>query len=445
MIYLILIDMKRFILSACLLVFGAMHLGAQEVVYSLNDEDGVYSAGDKVVVYAEATEDVSVTYDIMNSGVDTLDTRTVKLKKGKKKAVYSKKHKETCHIVLNLSYEGLETPVAVGFVVAPENFTAGYDCPPDLREFWDDQVAQLRKLPIESSLVKVTKCKEKGFEKTECHDLTLNMPEGRPVRGYMALPKDAEKGSLPIIIFAHSAGVNKHFNYATPERAVQYSKYGRGCISVDINAHGMENAQPQEYYDGLYNGELNRYPDRKITGHKDYYFRLMFLRLVRTLDYLTTLPEWDGKTVLVYGESQGGAQAMALSGIDNRVTACVAIVPAMNDLGASKQGRPACWPKARNSRMNKDNPLADEILPYYDAALLSTMSKADYWIEIGLVDKTCPPPAIWTAINVIKGKCIVHTFPFRPHHRPVAPYLEDWKKTNYDPRIEWMNEYLSIL
>jgi hypothetical protein len=39
----------------------------------------------------------------------------------------------------------------------------------------------------------------------------------------------------------------------------------------------------------------------------------------------------------------------------------------------------------------------------------------------------------------------VHTFPFRPHHRPVAPYLEDWKKTNYDPRIEWMNEYLSIL
>lgn len=442
MIYLILIDMKRFFLSACLLVLGAMHLSAQEVVYSLNDEDGVYSAGDKVVVYAEASEDVSVTYVIMNYGVDSLGTKTVNLKKGKKKAVYSKKHKETCHIVLNLSYEGLKTPVAVGFVVAPENFTAGYECPADMREFWDNQVAQMRKVDIEASLVEVKECKDKSLKKYECHDLTLNMHEGRPVRGYISWPKGAEKESLPIVIFAHSAGVNKSFNYATPERAIMYARYGNGCIAVDINAHGMENAQPQEYYDGLFNGEMNRYQDRKITGHKDYYFRLMFLRLVRTLDYLTSMPEWDGKKVLVYGESQGGAQAMALSGIDNRVTACVAIVPAMNDLGASKQGRPACWPKARESRMNKDNPIADKVLPYYDASLLSTLSKSEYWIEIGLVDKTCPPPAIWSSINVIKNRCIVHTFPFRPHHKPVAPYLEDWKNTNYNPRIEWMKEYL---
>lgn len=433
--------MKRFFLLVSLVV-AAGHLNAQDVVFSLNDEDGVYESGDKVVVYAEAEQDMVLSYDLMDYGVDTLMKKQCTLKKGEKTAVYSKRHRKTCHRTLVFSYEGAEKPVSVGFVVAPETFTPGYESPADLKTFWEDQIVQMRILEIKDSLVKVTECKEKGFDRMECYDLTLNMHEGRPVRGYIAWPKEAEKGTLPIVIFAHSAGVNKPFNYATPERAVQHAKYGKGCIAIDINAHGMENAQPQEYYDGLFNGEMKRYQDRRVTGHEDYYFRLMFLRLVRTLDYMTTMPQWDGKRVLVYGESQGGAQAMALSGIDKRVTACVAIVPAMNDLGASKLGRPSCWPKARDSKVNKDNPAVDQVLPYYDAALLASLSDADFWIEIGLVDKTCPPSAIWSAINGISGRCEVHTWPFRPHHRPVAPYLDGWKETNYNPRYDWMREYL---
>lgn len=441
MIYLILTDMKRMFLLICLIV-AAGQLDAQNVVYSLNDADGVYEAGDKVVVYAEASEDVEVTYALMDYGVDTLKTKTCTLKKGKKTAIYSKKYKKTAHQHLVLSHKGEEKPVSVGFVVAPETFVPGYECPADMKAFWNAQIAKMRKVGIEASMTEVTECKEKGFDKMECYDLTLNMHEGRPVRGYISWPKEAEKGSLPIVIFAHSAGVNKPFNFATPERAVQYSKFGGGCIAIDINAHGMENGQPQEYYDGLFNGEMNRYQDRRITGHDEYYFRLMFLRLVRALDYMTTMPQWDGKRVLVYGESQGGAQAMALSGIDERVTACVAIVPAMNDLGASKLGRPACWPKARDSRMNKNNPVVDQVLPYYDAALLAPLSKAEFWIEIGLVDKTCPPSAIWSAINGISGECIVHTWPYRPHHMPVAPYLAGWRESNYNPRFDWIKAYL---
>lgn len=434
--------MKRlYCLFACLCL-ALWSLDAQSVVYSLNNQEGVYDAGEKVVVYAEASEDVTVTYELLNYGVDPVASKTVSLKGGKKTVIYSRKHRKTCHLVLSLSHKGLEKPLSVGFLVAPENFTPGYESPADIRTFWDDQIARMRKVEIKDSKTEVLECNRKDFSRFSCFDLTLNMHEGRPVRGYIAMPKGAEKGSLPIVIFAHSAGVNKPFNYATPERAVQYSGYGGGCIAVDINAHGMENAQPQEYYDDLFNGEMNRYQDRRVTGHEDYYFRLMFLRMVRVLDYLTTLPEWDGQRVLVYGESQGGAQAMALAGIDERVTACVAVVPAMNDLGASLQGRPACWPKPRDGKANKNNPLADQILPYYDVSLLSAFSMADYWIEIGLVDMTCPPAAIWTAVNSISGECNVHTWPFRPHHRPTDPYLEGWKKTNHDPRFQWINDYL---
>ena len=46
----------------------------------------------------------------------------------------------------------------------------------------------------------------------------------------------------------------------------------------------------------------------------------MFVRLARALDFLTTRPEWDGKTLAVIGHSQGGCQALVAGGLDERVT-----------------------------------------------------------------------------------------------------------------------------
>lgn len=413
---------------------------AEGVVVSFNDEDGVYQLGDKVAVYVMADQDMELTCELMEYGTVPVKTNTISMKKGRKVVLYSARHRKPCHYMFRLSWEGLDKPELSGFIVSPESYDAGYECPENLRAFWDDQIARMRKESMTSSLARID---DFHSETLDCHDLTVNMHEGRPVRGYLCMPKDAQPKSLPIVIYAHSAGVNKVFNYATTERAVKLAEYGSGCIALDINAHGMENGQPQEYYDALNSGELYRYQNRRITGHQDYYFRLMFLRLVRALDYLVTLPQWDGKRVLIYGESQGGAQAMALSGIDERVGACVAIVPAMNDLGASIDGRPASWPGARDSKINADNTeVTDQVLPYYDAALLSTMSKADYWVEIGLADTTCPAPAIWSACNVIKGDVTVSPFPFRTHYVPGPTYYDQWKATCFTQRYEWIENYL---
>lgn len=422
------------------LCFFSLFSYADGIVVSFNDEDGVYKSGDKVVAYVTSDQDMDLTCEILEYGTVLVKKSNLSLKKGRKTLLYSAKHKSPSHYMFKLSYEGQEKPELSGFIISPESYRAGYDCPVNIRQFWDDQIARMRLTDMESSLSEIN---DFHSETLVCQDLTVNMHEGRPVRGYLCMPKDAQPKSLPIVIYAHSAGVNKVFNFCTTQRAVGLAEYGSGCIALDINAHGMENGQPQEYYDALNSGELYRYQNRRITGHQDYYFRLMFLRLVRALDYLVTLPQWDGKRVLIYGESQGGAQAMALSGIDDRVGACVAIVPAMNDLGAAIDGRPASWPGARDSKVNADNAeVADQVLPYYDAALLSTMSKADYWVEIGLADTTCPAPAIWSACNVIKGDVAVSPFPFRTHYVPGPTYYDQWKATCFTRRYEWIENYL---
>ena len=41
-----------------------------------------------------------------------------------------------------------------------------------------------------------------------------------------------------------------------------------------------------------------------------HYFRSVYLRIVRGLDYLSSRDDWDSKTLLLTGRSQGGGLAL---------------------------------------------------------------------------------------------------------------------------------------
>jgi cephalosporin-C deacetylase-like acetyl esterase len=64
----------------------------------------------------------------------------------------------------------------------------------------------------------------------------------------------------------------------------------------------------------------------------------MFLRVIAALDILTDRPEWDGRTLITRGTSQGGAQSLAAAALDPRVTLSVAGVSAMCDLSGMVVG-----------------------------------------------------------------------------------------------------------
>jgi len=124
---------------------------------------------------------------------------------------------------------------------------------------------------------------------------------------------------------------------------------------VDLNAHGMLNGQPDAYYKNLDSGELKQYSHIGLETKSDIYFRGMYLRLLRTIDYLTSLPEWDGERILLIGESQGGGQALAGAGLDKRVKAVVVTVPAMCDWAAFWWVERGAGPIPSNQNMIRKN------------------------------------------------------------------------------------------
>lgn len=66
-------------------------------------------------------------------------------------------------------------------------------------------------------------------------------------------------------------------------------KKAGGMLAMDINAHGIPNGKPQAF-DALSAGELRDY---RAIGNKDRescYFKGMFLRLIRAMDFLAAQP-----------------------------------------------------------------------------------------------------------------------------------------------------------
>jgi cephalosporin-C deacetylase-like acetyl esterase len=185
---------------------------------------------------------------------------------------------------------------------------------------------------------------------------------------------------------------------------------------MDINAHGIPNGRPAQYYADLDKGELQGYRTRGKESRETVYFLGMFLRLVRAIDFLTAQPEWDGRTVIVHGSSQGGAQSIVAAGLDPRVTFFAAGVPAMCDHTGFLAGRINGWPKfISNNATELPNPKAIEAVRYYDAMNFATRTKAAGIITVGFIDTTCPPTSVYAAYNALRGVKLIFNDPPSTH------------------------------
>ena len=443
--------MKR-IFFACttLLLFVMSVYGQNNFIYdpvflTINSENGQYAAGDTVKVYGVLTQECAeeLVCVVEANGKKIVGPMPVSLQQGDKTEVYSAVFNEPTSVLVHVyPKNNSKEKAVVGFVVASEGFRPGFDAPKDFDKFWGKQLKAMRKCKMQPSMKPAEFPKKVKQYENECelYAFEVNMHEGRSVHGYISWPKGAEKSSLPIMICLHGAG------YSRSDAVKAVSWASKGAIAIDINAHGYPDDQPQDYYDELAKGELKDYRNSKVVDHKSFYFRLMYLRAVRAVDFATTLPMWDGKRIMSYGSSQGGAQALAVAAIDKRVGAAVAHVPAVTDLAGHLQNHRGGWP-AYDRQMKKGDNIEAEmaILPYYDGAVMIQHTKAKLWIEAGLIDTTCPSECVIAAFNSAPSEDkTLYTFPYRPH----SPYKIDnrirpsWVKMVDDPRTDGILEWL---
>ena len=433
-------------LSACLALYSQNTSSWEELYLSQTNVSGIYAAGEKAAVYAEyfGENPASFTVTVSSNGFQLEKRYKVKIPAGKKTLLYEDSFFTPSAVKVDVaSTLDPEKVASIGLVVNPEGFRPGFDEPADFMDFWQKQIAAMRSLPIEATLepFELTGKLAAYADKVEIYEVEINMHEGRPVRAYVAWPKDALDHSLPITIHPHGAGVRS----ADPRYAVEWAM--KGTITMDINAHGLPNGKPKSFYEEYNTGELADYRTRRIVNHEQYYFRLMYLRMQRAVDWMTTLPLWDGKKIAAMGRSQGGGQAEFIAGVDSRVGFASFEVPALTDFGGMLASHRCGWPRSvgQCAYEGGDAELYREILPYYDGVNFLRHTSAQVVMEAGLTDETCAPEAVISGFNVCPSESkVLYIAPWRPHviGQMEKREYDNWFKTIETPRIEAAENYI---
>ena len=287
----------------------------------------------------------------------------------------------------------------LGVRVSPWKIRPGNPkCPADFDEFWAKKRAELDAVPVKATReeVKLSAKDAEKYPNVVCYDVKVDCAGGKPVSGYLCMPRGAEPKSLPAMVIYHGAGVRSSNKQAF---------YGQKAIAFDVNAHGIENGKPAKFYAALSKGELKSYWHRGYDNHENIYFIGMYMRVMRALDYVKSLPEWDGKTLIVCGGSQGGAQTIAAAALDPQVTLAVPGVPALCDLGGRLVGRRPGWPIHfyRPYEKQTDSKLIGETA-YVDGVFFARRIKCPVYFSTGGIDNTCHAVSVFAAYNAVPGK-----------------------------------------
>ncbi len=303
----------------------------------------------------------------------------------------------------------------IGAMVDPLKIQAAGEEPVDFDAFWAAARAELDAVPLQAKK-ESSSVPEAYAGKLDCWDVKVDCAGGMPVSGYLVVPAGAAAKSLPAIVSYHGAGVrsaNKPVGNAA-----------RGAIALDVNAHGIENGQPEEFYTQLSQNELKNYSHRDKEDPMNFYFRGMYMRVMRALDFVKSLPEWDGKNLIVMGGSQGGAQAIVAAALDSQVTICIAGVPALSEHSGplSKPQRQPGWPRLYkvDADGQPDNPAVCKTAAYYDNIWFAKRIKAEAWWSTGFVDNTCVPTGVFAAFNNLPAGIVkeITTTPAGNHGAP---------------------------
>ena len=169
--------------------------------------------------------------------------------------------------------------------------------------------------------------------------------------------------------------------------------------------HGLPNGEPDSYYADLENGPMFEYFLFGRNDRDSMFFHEMVMRLIRAIDVITAQPQWDGKTVMVHGCSQGGAQAVMAGCLDPRVDLVCAEIPAMCDHTGMAADRASGWPLLVECD-GEGAPDARQLKAarYYDVVNFARHVTVPTYVTAGIIDSLCPPTTVYAMYNQLKGE-----------------------------------------
>ncbi len=257
--------------------------------------------------------------------------------------------------------------------------------PADFDAFWAKQKAKLDKVPLKYTMTEV----KPSNAKVKQYAVSIDCAGPRPVTGYLTLPVDAKPKSLKAVVNyqGYGTGVQKPGGHLPGN-----------LINFHVNAHGYDLGKDAAYYKDFFakiksNNQIYAFDPKQNADPEQAYFNGMALRVMRSLQFVKSLPQWDGKNLQANGGSQGGLQTVWAAALDPQVNLATPNVPWCADFGATTIKRLNGWRPSYVPGLN-----------YYDIVNHAKRIPKTCQVNItkaGLGDYVCPPSGVTILYNSI--------------------------------------------
>lgn len=397
--------------------------------------DWIYETGENPEIelqlykYGVPLDNAIVQYEI---GADMMPSDTkgeVTLKNGRatiKTGTMDKPGFRDCRLTANIDGTIYNHHIKVGF--SPEKIEPYTTMPDDFDEFWRKNKEELSSVPLQYT---ITPAPQYSTDKIDCYLVKLPVTrQGQAIYGYLSMPKNASFGECPIVLCPPGAGIK---TIKEPLRHKYYAE--NGCLRFEMEIHGLNPEMTEEQFAEIskaFNGKENGYLQNGLDNKDNYYMKRVYLSCIRAIDFLTSLPQWDGKNVAVQGGSQGGALSIITASLDPRVTLCVANHPALSDMAGYKAGKAGGYPHFFNTP-GMDTPEKLETMAYYDVVNFARNLKVPVYMTWGYNDNTCPPTTSYAVYNVISS----------PKEALITPVNEHWtSEATERGHLDWILNHI---
>jgi len=264
--------------------------------------------------------------------------------------------------------------------------------PEDFDAFWARRRARLDKVPLVADM-KPVPTSAKGVK---VFAVSIACAGPRPSTGYLTMP--TAPGKYPVSVSFHGYG----HTYPNKGHVIGPAYGGTKLICFNFSPHGYELGREPEYYDEFFRsicsgGKTFGFDDHQNADPETSYFSGYTYRIMRALQWLKTLPEWDGHNLIVSGGSMGGLQSVWAAGLDPDVSEAKPSIPWCCDIGG------------RDTLKRHIDPWYIHETPalrYYDPVNLAKRISKTCRVEIvraGLGDYCCPPSGVAILYNNIPG------------------------------------------
>ena len=261
--------------------------------------------------------------------------------------------------------------------------------PSDFQKYWDDAKQKLASVPMNPEILPVL---EKSTPTGKLYKVKLNSYNNIPIVCWYYVPKDVNPLSTQNSSGRKYPAIQIMPGWGAEEPPLDRTAEGFITLSLNPRAHGPS----KEYFTTTVEHHL-----WNIDKPEEYYYRSAYMDCLCGIEFLARQSEVDKKRIGVEGGSQGGAFALAVAGLDNRIACAVANVPYISNfpdfVRLATNGSGTAFGRLMDDPVK--GKIIQKTLSYIDVSNFTPLIQCPTMICIGLQDRVCPPTNGIVALN----------------------------------------------